>query len=49
MQATLGICFLAFFLLFVWLLWVRNENARLRDAVEEMRLQVLTGNEGLGA
>ena len=41
MQATLGTCFLAFLLLFVWLVWVRNENARLRDAVEELREQVL--------
>jgi heme exporter protein C len=41
MRATLGICCLAFFLLFVWLLWLRNENVRLRDAVEEMRQQVL--------
>jgi heme exporter protein C len=41
MQATLGVCFLAFFLLFAWLVWVRNENVRLRDAVEEMRQHVL--------
>jgi len=41
MQATLGVCFLAFLLLFVWLVWVRNENARLRDEVEELREQVL--------
>ena len=41
MQGTLGICFLAFFLLFMWLLWVRNESARLRDSVEELRQQVL--------
>jgi len=42
MQWTLGICFAAFFLLFLWLVWVRNENARLRDAVEEMRHEMLT-------
>src|SRR5690242_21784868 len=41
MQATLGVCFLAFLLLFVWLLWVRNDAARLRDRVEELRLQAL--------
>ena len=41
MQATLGVCFLAFFLLFVWLLWVRNENMRLSDEVEELRQQAL--------
>jgi heme exporter protein C len=49
MQATLGLCFLAFFLLFVWLVWVCNENARLRDAVEDLRQHVLTGREGVGA
>ena len=43
MQATLACCFLAFLLLFAWLLWVRNENARLRDAVEDMRQRVLQG------
>ena len=41
MQLTLGICFLAFLLLFLWLLWVRNESARLRDALEGLRQQVL--------
>jgi len=41
MQATLGVCFLAFLVLFVWLVWVRNENARLRDVVEELRQQAL--------
>jgi heme exporter protein C len=41
MQATLGVCMAAFLLLFVWLLWVRNESARLRDAVENLRQQVL--------
>lgn len=41
MQATLGVCFLAFLLLFLWLLWVRHENMRLSDAVEELRQQVL--------
>ena len=41
MQAALSTCFIAFFLLFAWLLWVRNENARLRDAVEDLRHSVL--------
>jgi heme exporter protein C len=41
MQATLGVCMLAFLLLFVWLLWVRNESGRLRDALEDLRQQVL--------
>ena len=37
MQATLTVCFIAFFLLFCWLLWVRNEGARLRDDIEYLR------------
>jgi heme exporter protein C len=41
MQATLATCFLAFLLLFVWLLVVRNDSGRLRDAVEDLRHQVL--------
>lgn len=41
MRLTLGICFLAFFLLFVWLTWVRNENMRLSDEVEALRHQAL--------
>lgn len=41
MQAAFGISFLALFLLFLLLLWVRNESARLRDAVEELHQQVL--------
>jgi heme exporter protein C len=41
MQATFGVCMVAFLLLFVWLLWVRNESGRLRDAVENLRQQVL--------
>jgi heme exporter protein C len=41
MQATFGICFLAFFLLFLLLLWVRNESFRLRDALDELHQQAL--------
>jgi heme exporter protein C len=41
MQGTLGVCFLAFFLLFLWLLWVRSENMRLGDEVEALRRQAL--------
>ncbi len=41
MQAAFGVSFLALFLLFLLLLWVRNESARLRDAVEELHQQVL--------
>jgi heme exporter protein C len=42
MQLTFVICLLAFLLLFLWLVWVRNENVRLHDAVEELRQQALT-------
>jgi heme exporter protein C len=41
MQATLGICFLAFLLLFLWLLWVRTESVRIRDMLEDLRQQAL--------
>jgi len=41
MQATFAVCMLAFLLLFLWLLWVRNESVRLRDAVEDLRRQAL--------
>ncbi|MGD0949553.1 MAG: cytochrome c biogenesis protein CcsA [Candidatus Binatia bacterium] len=41
MQATFGVCVIAFLLLFIWLLWVRNESGRLRDALEDLRQQVL--------
>ena len=41
MRSTLAACFLAFLLLFVWLVWVRNENVRLRDALEDLRQEVL--------
>ena len=41
MQLTFGVCMLAFMLLFAWVLWVRNESARLSDAVEELRQELL--------
>ena len=41
MRMTLEICFLAFFLLFLWLTWVRNENMRLSDEVDALRHQAL--------
>jgi heme exporter protein C len=41
MQATLGMCFLAFLLLFLWLLWVRTESVRVRDTLEDLRHQTL--------
>jgi heme exporter protein C len=41
MQATFAVCMVAFLLLFLWLLWVRNESGRLRDALEDLRQQVL--------
>ncbi len=42
MRTTFEVCMLAFLLLFLWLLWVRNENVRLRDAVENLRHRALT-------
>jgi heme exporter protein C len=41
MQATFTVCLLAFLLLFVWLVWVRNESGRLREAVEDLHQQLL--------
>jgi len=41
MQATLGICFLAFFLLFALLLWVRFQTAALQEQVEAVREQAM--------
>ena len=40
MQVTLLVCFIAYFLVLAWLLWVRFESARLEDEVEELRLRV---------
>jgi heme exporter protein C len=41
MRLTFRICMIAFSLLFLWLLWVRNESGRLDDAVEDLRHEVL--------
>jgi heme exporter protein C len=41
MRLTFQICMIAFSLLFLWLLWVRNESGRLHDAVEDLRHEVL--------
>jgi len=41
MQCTLAVCFLAFVCLFVWLLWLRTEEARLRDTLEDLRHEAL--------
>jgi len=41
MGLTLGVSFTAILLLFAWLLWLRTESARLRDALEDMRQQVV--------
>ncbi|MFQ5666098.1 MAG: cytochrome c biogenesis protein CcsA [Candidatus Binatia bacterium] len=45
MQATLGICFVAFLLLFLWLVWIGNQSMRLQDAVEDLRQQALHQRE----
>jgi len=41
MGLALGVSFTAILLLFAWLLWLRTESARLRDALEDMRQQVV--------
>ena len=41
MRLTFEICMVAFLCLFVWLLWVRNESGRVRDAAEDLRQEVL--------
>jgi heme exporter protein C len=41
MQLTLLVSFIAFLLLLAWLLWVRNESARLHDEVEHIHQQLL--------
>ena len=41
MRLTFRLCMLAFGLLFLWLLWVRNESGRLHDEVEDLRHRVL--------
>lgn len=43
MQLTLAVSFLAFALLFAWLLWVRYESARLQDGIDQLRDE-LTAN-----
>lgn len=41
MQLTFGLCMGAFFLLFLWLLWLRTESLRLQDDIEDLRQEVL--------
>ncbi len=41
MQLTFFGCMAAFFLLFLWLLWIRSENLRLQDALEDLRQRAL--------
>ena len=41
MRATFGVCLLAFFLLFLLLLRVRDQSFRLRDALDELHQQAL--------
>ena len=41
MQATLAVSFVAFAALLGWLLWVRNESARLQDEVELLHQQLI--------
>ncbi len=41
MQLAFVVCLIAFALLFAWLLWIRTENLRLQDSVEELRQRAL--------
>ena len=41
MQVTLLVCFLAFFFLFLWLLWVRAKDLELHERVEALRQEAL--------
>jgi heme exporter protein C len=43
MRATLVVCMLAFFLLFLWLLRLRLRTAKLQDTVEELRAELAPG------
>jgi len=49
MQLTLLVCMVAFVLLYLWLLWLRTEEMRLGDRVEELRQRALRASAGLGA
>jgi len=40
MQFTLILCFIAFFLLGAWLLWVRLESGRVHDEAEALRMRL---------
>jgi len=42
MRATLLVSFIAFALLLGWLIWIRNESARLQDEVDHLHQQLLT-------
>lgn len=46
MQKTLLVCFIAFAALLCWLLWVRNESARLRDDVDGLHQQLIVEHGG---
>ena len=46
MQATLLVSFIAFAALLLWLLWVRNESARLHDEVERLHQRLIVERGG---
>jgi heme exporter protein C len=48
MQATLGVCMVAFVLLYLWLLWMRYEGMRLHDRVETLRQEALRAPRAVG-
>jgi len=41
MQLTFATCLVAFLLLFLWLLWIRSDNLRLQDSIEDLRQRAL--------
>ncbi len=45
MQLTLLVCFIAFFLVATWLLWVRYETGRLNDDLAALQQQAMAGAE----
>ena len=45
MRATLLVSFIAFALLLGWLIWIRNESARLQDEADQLQQRLLTGHD----
>ncbi len=45
MRATLLVSFIAFAFLLSWLIWIRNESARLQDEADQLQQHLLTGHD----